>query len=68
LFWGLQHLALPWLADGQYLAWRGLSATAAVAGFTLVFAWRRKLVPLIGVHYLADLATALMLALPVLSR
>lgn len=62
LFWGLQHLAIPWLADGTYLAWRGLSATAAISLFPLVFiVGRRRLIPFIAIHYLADLSTALML-------
>jgi hypothetical protein len=59
-FWGFQHLAIPWIADGTYLAWRFLSAAAAVVMFPIVFVLgRRRLIPLIAVHYLADLSTAL---------
>lgn len=60
-FWGLQHIAIPFIPDGTYLAWRLISATAAIAGFPVVFVlWGRRLVPLIVIHYIADLATALM--------
>jgi hypothetical protein len=61
VFWGLQHIAIPLIPDGTYLAWRLISATAAIAGFPVVFAlWGRRLIPLIVIHYIADLATALM--------
>lgn len=64
LFWGLQHLAMPFLFDGKYLVSRVLAALAAVSSFPVVFVlWRRRLVPLIGVHYLADLATAVLIGL-----
>lgn len=60
-FWGLQHLAIPWIADGTYLAWRVLASWAALSLFPVAFVLgRRRLIPLIGVHYLADLATAIM--------
>lgn len=60
-FWGLQHLAIPWIADGGYLAWRVLSSWAALSLFPVAFVLgRRRLIPLIGVHYIADLATAIM--------
>lgn len=58
-FWGLQHLALPFIADPVYLAARPLAAAAAISCFPAAFVLgRRRLIPLIGVHYLADLATA----------
>lgn len=61
LFWGLQHIAIPWIPDTTYLAWRLISATLAIAGFPIVFVlWGRRLIPLIVIHYIADLATALM--------
>lgn len=60
-FWGLQHIAIPWIPDTTYLLWRLLSATVAIAGFPVVFVlWGRRLVPLIAIHYIADLTTALM--------
>ena len=59
LFWGLQHLAMPFILDEQDLISRVLAATAAISSFPIVFVlWRRRLVPLMGVHYIADLATA----------
>jgi membrane protease YdiL (CAAX protease family) len=58
-FWGVQHFAMPFIADPTYLTSRVLSALTAAAGMTLVFLlWRRRLVAMIGVHYLLDLATA----------
>jgi len=60
-FWGLQHIAIPWIPDTTYLLWRLLSAAAAIAGFPVVFVlWGRRLVPLIVIHYIADLTTAFM--------
>jgi membrane protease YdiL (CAAX protease family) len=69
-FWGLQHFAMPFIADATYLCSRVLAATAAAAGLTLVFVlWRRRLVTMIGVHYLLDLATAIGFGLlPALAR
>lgn len=68
-FWGLQHLAIPFIADGTYLLSRVLAAFAATGGMTLVFVlWRRRLVPLIGVHYIADLSTAMLAVLPIIQK
>lgn len=68
-FWGLQHFAIPFIADGTYLVSRVLAAFAATGGMTLVFVlWRRRLVPLIGVHYIADLSTAILTVLPSLQN
>jgi hypothetical protein len=67
---GLQHFAIPFIADTTYLVSRVMAAWAATGGITLVFVlWRRRLVPIIGAHYLFDLATAVMLGvLPWLGR
>ena len=63
-FWGIQHLTMPLILDGKYLASRVLAAIAAISSFPIVFVlWRRRLIPLIGVHYIADLATAILIAL-----
>lgn len=68
-FWGLQHLAIPYLADGTYLVSRVLAAFAATGGVTLVYVlWKRRLVAMIGVHYLADLSTAILTVLPALQN
>jgi len=69
-FWGFQHLAMPFILDEKYLVSRVLAAIAAVSGFTIVFVlWRRRLIPLIGAHYVADLATAILAGLlPFLNR
>ncbi len=70
LFWGLQHVAIPFIADPTYLASRVLAATAAVSLFPVVFVrGGRRLVPLMGAHYIADLSTAFLAAvLPLLER
>lgn len=69
-FWGLQHLAIPFIADRTYLVSRVLAAFAATGGMTLVFVlWRRRLVAMMGVHYIFDLATGFMVGvLPLLNR
>lgn len=70
VFWGLQHLTMPLILDATYLASRVLAATAAISLFPVVFVLgRRRLVPLIGVHYIADLSTMFLAALlPILQR
>lgn len=69
-FWGLQHLAIPYIADGTYLLSRVLAAWAATGGITLVYVlWRRRLIAMIGAHYVFDLATGFLVGiLPWLSR
>jgi len=63
-FWGLQHLAMPFIPDEKYLVSRVLAAITAISSFPIVFVlWRRRLIPLIGVHYIADLATAILIGL-----
>ena len=63
-FWGIQHLAMPFMLDEKYLISRVLAAIAAISSFPIVFVlWRRRLIPLIGVHYIADLATAFLIRL-----
>jgi len=68
-FWGLQHLAIPFIADQTYLVSRVLAAWAATGGVTLVFVLlRRRLVPIIGAHYIFDLATGFLVGvLPLIS-
>lgn len=68
-FWGLQHLAIPFIADETYLVSRVLAAWAATGGITLVFVlWRRRLVPIMGAHYVFDLATGLLVGILPLLR
>jgi membrane protease YdiL (CAAX protease family) len=63
-FWGMQHLANPFIPDGTYVLARVLAALVAVGGVTLVFVlWRRNLVAMIAAHYVIDLATAFMVTL-----
>lgn len=59
VFWGLQHLANPFIPDWTYVLARVLAATVAVGGVTVVFVlWRRNLVAMMAAHYMIDLATA----------
>lgn len=69
-FWGFQHLAIPFMLDAKYLVSRVLAAMAAVSGVTIVFVlWRRRLIPLLGAHYVVDLSTAILAGLlPLLNR
>jgi len=68
-FWGLQHLAIPFIANGTYLLSRVLAASVAVGGITLVYVlWRRRLVPIIGAHYVFDLSTGFLVGLLPLLR
>ena len=69
-FWGLQHLAIPWIADPTYLVSRVLASWFAISLFPVVFAfWGRRLVPLIAIHYVLDLSTAFIAGvLPLLNR
>jgi membrane protease YdiL (CAAX protease family) len=63
-FWGIQHLAMPFILEEKYLISRVLAATAAISSFPMVYVLgRRRLIPLIGVHYIADLATAFLFRL-----
>jgi membrane protease YdiL (CAAX protease family) len=64
LFWGLQHLANPFIPDGTYVVARVLAALVAVGGVTVVYVlWRRNLVAMIAAHYIIDFGTAFVVAL-----
>ncbi len=63
-FWGMQHIANPFIADWVHIISRVLAAFAAVGGLTLLFAWRRRLVPIMGLHYLFNLSTGLIIGIP----
>jgi hypothetical protein len=68
-FWGFQHLAIPFLADQTYLVSRVLTSWVVTGGMTLVFVLgRRRLVAMISVHYLFDLATSLLVGILPLLR
>jgi membrane protease YdiL (CAAX protease family) len=68
-FWGLQHLANPFIPGWTYVLARVLAAMVAVGGVTLVFAvWRRNLIAMIAAHYIIDLGTAFTIALLPLLR
>jgi len=66
------HLASGRLDDAilATMAIPGLFTPVETGGMTLVFVlWRRRLIPLIGVHFIADLSTAFLTGvLPLLNR
>lgn len=58
-FWSIQHLALPLIPDATYILHRAVTALPVVAVVTLgYFVVGRRLAPLIVVHWLGDLFTA----------
>jgi membrane protease YdiL (CAAX protease family) len=54
LMWAMQHPALP-LLGGVYPVYRALTALVTVLPQTLLFTWKRRLLPLIVTHTLADI-------------
>jgi membrane protease YdiL (CAAX protease family) len=58
VLWSIQHPALP-LLSGRYLLYRALSAVPITLTFTLLFRWRRRLLPVMVAHWAADLLSAL---------
>ncbi len=63
--WGpLQHPALPALPDRRHIAYRALTALPPIAMQTALYLWRgRRLPPLILAHWVADVATGVLVAL-----
>lgn len=60
-FWSAQHLAIPFIPDGTYLASRFLGALLIAAGLTLSFVLlRRRLLATTAVHWLSDASTAIL--------
>jgi membrane protease YdiL (CAAX protease family) len=59
-FWSLQHTALPFVPDATYLAYRTLTAlpVAVTAVLLYLFVTRRRLLPLVIVHCIADALAA----------
>lgn len=59
--WSVQHLALPFLPDTTYLTHRAITALPVAGMVTLAyFVVGRRLLPLIVVHWLGDLFTAVL--------
>ncbi len=63
--WGpLQHPVLPALPDRRHIAYRALTALPPIATQTALYLWRgRRLPPLILAHWVADMATGVLVAL-----
>jgi len=61
LFWGRQHLAIPFIPDASCLISRFLTALVTAGGLTLIFLrWGRRMVPTISVHWVNDLLSAIL--------
>lgn len=61
LMLGIQHLAAPLLFDGRFIAWRMLMFVPFAFLVGIVLFWRPRLLPyLVVVHFLMDLATAVL--------
>ena len=69
LVWSVQHIALPFVPDTRYLLYRTLTTVPiAITAIVLYrFVLRRRLLPLVVVHWVADVLAALspVLLLPV---
>ncbi len=63
--WGpVQHPALPALPDRRYLAYRALTTVPPLATQTALYLWNgRRLPPLILGHWVADVGTAISVAI-----
>jgi len=62
LFLALQHCTLPLIFDGRFMAWRLLMYLPFAISVGLLLHWRPRLLPyLVAVHFLLDMATALMI-------
>lgn len=60
-FWGVQHFAIPFIPDSNYLVSRVLAALVVSGGFTLIYVYlKRPLFAAIVVHWLADTSTAIL--------
>jgi membrane protease YdiL (CAAX protease family) len=59
LAWSVQHLFLPFLADGRFLLWRFLVFIPVNLATTLLYLRIRRLVPIIISHWGRDLLTTL---------
>ena len=61
-FLAAQHIALPLVFDGRFIAWRLLMFLPFALFFGVALRWRPRLLPYFMVgHWLIDLATAVML-------
>jgi len=54
--WGIQHIALPFIADWRYLLYRFLSFLPLAALMCIVYMRKKRLVPFITAHWLLDAA------------
>jgi uncharacterized protein len=54
-WWTLQHSFIPLILDWHYVAWRFLAFLPGVTAFTLIYAWTRRLPPIIVAHWVMDI-------------
>jgi len=58
----LQHIAVPFLCDLRFIAWRGLMCIPFAVFVGIVLHWRPRLLSyMAAVHVLMDLSFAMML-------
>ena len=61
LMLGLQHIAMPFLFDGRFIAWRALMFIPFAFLIGIAFHWRPRLLPyFVVVHILMNMATIAM--------
>jgi hypothetical protein len=60
LFWSLQHTMLPFVADATYVVYRTITVmpVAVTAVVLYLFVTRRRLLPLMTMHMVADVLAA----------
>jgi hypothetical protein len=65
LFLGLQHLSVPLVLDGRFIAWRGLMFIPFAFFMGAIIKWRPRLFPYLAIgHALIDFATMTMYLTP----
>ena len=59
--WSLQHIALPFVPDLPYLVFRVLGVVPVAVTVIVLYRWLgRRIVPLMVIHWVADLVAALL--------
>jgi membrane protease YdiL (CAAX protease family) len=58
-WWTLQHSFIPLILDWHYVVWRFLAFLPGVTAFTLIYAWTKRLPPIILAHWVMDILAVL---------
>lgn len=59
-FLSFQHVFIPLIFDARYMVWRFISFLPLAVFLGAVYAFKRRMLPLIAVHFLLDLQAAVM--------